>query len=567
MKRWKSIGKILVFLSLLLILLGMTQKVFIHKFKYPTDNEDHLGRYQEYLQLKDKTVDVLFLGTSHAMYGISPMEIYKNTGIVSYNMSGTAQRMSNARTMLDFSLRTQSPKVVLLDASNLFQEEEHFSSWRKSMDCIPFSLAKIGYAREYATLYTGKSIREAETVAKKVDAANQKLKAAISLIFPLYFYHASWESLTIYDFTAKNTDMYTKGYYFSAAMQPMTTSIETMNTISDELYAPQDVYLENYENGEVKSTVTSKVYRNDTISEKCQALLLDMQKLCEEHGARLILMKVPSTRDPQTYAPSWTRQRSEAARSIAKQYGIEFFDIQYDTDWEWQPDYSMDGGGHCNYYGARVVSEKIGEYLKEECGVQPKEDAYYESCIESYDKAAAVADLKLTADFTAYLTKLAENKAKYGIAMAANGDMTSILGEDAKALLAKLGLGTAFSEEKAGWSYVAVLDGGELKIETTGNQAVKRKYIFADGTAVELKSIGRATFEEEAPTDSITVDGTEYAGNGSGLNVVVYDLETGCVIDQKRFFGSDENDVQSTGAGNNAQMINYQHAIFEKVMK
>ncbi len=564
MKKLRTIGKTFVFLSLLLVLLSVSQKIFTHKFKYPTDHEDHLGRYREFLQLDDNSIDVLFLGTSHTMYAVSPMEIYENTGIVSYNLSGSAHRMSNSKVMLDLALRTQSPKVVLLDASSLFQEDENFSAWRKTLDSLPFSLAKVGYAREYATAYTGVSISEASSLADMVDAVNQKLKAAVSIVFPMYFYHADWSSLNSYDFTAKNTATYTKGYFLSAVEKDMTTSVETMNVIAEQLFSPQEVCIESYENGASTSAVTDKVHRKDTISEKCLTILLDMKKLCEEHGAKLILMKIPSAKNPQTYVPSWTWQRSQTVKSMADSYGFTFYDIQYDSDWEWQTNYSMDGGGHCNYYGARAVSDKLGEYLKEVCGIQAKEDVYYDNGRESYKKITALADLKLTEDLNEYFIKLVENKDRYGIALAVNGDMVSILNDDTRWLLAELGLRTMFSSSKAGWSYVAMLDGGELKVEATGNQTIKRNYTFENGTKVELRSVGKTTLEAEEPSNSIIVDDTEYAGEGSGLSVVVYDLEIGCVIDQRRFYGSDESNVKSIETKVNTLMINYEHEIFER---
>ena len=68
--------------------------------------------------MEANSVDVLFLGTSHVGKGISPMKIYENTGIKSYNLFTSMQGVESSFFLLENALKRQQPKVVFLDVSS-----------------------------------------------------------------------------------------------------------------------------------------------------------------------------------------------------------------------------------------------------------------------------------------------------------------------------------------------------------------------------------------------------------------------------------------------------------------
>ena len=94
---------------------------------------------------------VLFFGTSHSEFGVSPMEIYEDSGIVSYNLSTSSQPIEVTYHLLKSALETQAPNVVMLDVSSLFFDDTiNTAAWRYVLDGMPFCETKIEMAMEFA---------------------------------------------------------------------------------------------------------------------------------------------------------------------------------------------------------------------------------------------------------------------------------------------------------------------------------------------------------------------------------------------------------------------------------
>ena len=76
------------------------------------------------------SVDVLVLGSSHCQYSFSPTFFYEDTGLYSYVLGSAFQPMKVSYQMLREALKTQSPKVVLLEAYTATLDEEEVSDSR-----------------------------------------------------------------------------------------------------------------------------------------------------------------------------------------------------------------------------------------------------------------------------------------------------------------------------------------------------------------------------------------------------------------------------------------------------
>ena len=73
-------------------------------------------------QEKENTLDVLFTGDSEASNTFSPFQYWKEQGIASYNLGGSAQRLNDCYTVLEEVLKHQKPKVLVLEANTLFRK-------------------------------------------------------------------------------------------------------------------------------------------------------------------------------------------------------------------------------------------------------------------------------------------------------------------------------------------------------------------------------------------------------------------------------------------------------------
>ena len=73
-------------------------------------------------QEKENTLDVLFTGDSEASNTFSPFQYWKEQGIASYNLGGSAQRLNDCYTVLEDVLKHQKPKLLVLEANTLFRK-------------------------------------------------------------------------------------------------------------------------------------------------------------------------------------------------------------------------------------------------------------------------------------------------------------------------------------------------------------------------------------------------------------------------------------------------------------
>ena len=76
--------------------------------------------WTSYLQEKENSVDVLFLGSSRVYCDVIPALIYEKTGVTSFVNAGPSQTASLTYYYLRQSLRTQHPKYVFVEASGLY---------------------------------------------------------------------------------------------------------------------------------------------------------------------------------------------------------------------------------------------------------------------------------------------------------------------------------------------------------------------------------------------------------------------------------------------------------------
>lgn len=105
--------------------------------------------------------------------------------------------------------------------------------------------------------------------------------------------------------------------------------------------------------------------------------------------------------------------------------------------------------------------------------------------------------------------------------------MTFGLTGEEKKRLHRLGLQLDFSEKYFRNSYLAVLDGGELKYERASPEKITYTYEYEEGNNAKLLSSGFVT----SSLSECVIGGKNYAVNRRGINIVVYDKKSGLLID------------------------------------
>lgn len=114
----KRIGKTPI--NIIRYLISTCIVVLLFGLSYQVLSETYLNKEIEndgssYHNLPLNSMDVLALGSSHAQYSFSPAFFYEDTGLYSYVLGTGGQPLEVSYEMLKEGLKTQSPKLVILE--------------------------------------------------------------------------------------------------------------------------------------------------------------------------------------------------------------------------------------------------------------------------------------------------------------------------------------------------------------------------------------------------------------------------------------------------------------------
>ena len=305
----KKIIKGICFVFLLLLLFLIFQRTFRAKWvNVRADGSFNTSLWMEYRSMEPNSIDVLFLGTSHAYSAIDPMYIYEQSGITSFLLAGPGSRMDLSYLSLEEALKTQSPEVVVLDVSGIqFSGPADEARAHKVIDQLPISKLKLEFA---------------------FDNGNEDLKP-LDVLFPFFRYHSRWADLKEKDFKYLTNDLKlinTRGHFVS--------------------YKNVPTGLPYYEDMEWEITDRSLEY------------LKRIKDLCDEKGTKLLMIKVP--------AAVWHKVMSDCAQEIAETFGVPWLDLFFEVDemgLDVATDY-RDKTDHMNQWGAEKVSAYMIKYLQ-----------------------------------------------------------------------------------------------------------------------------------------------------------------------------------------------------------
>lgn len=311
-RKWKSILALVCFVFASLMILVVSSKIFIPKW---TTNKDAkmTNVMQGFYQLKPNSLDVLFLGDSSAYRGISPLEIWQQTGITSYVYGSPAQRAWLGYYMLKHALAYQKPKVVVLEASELLYGNNVRSGYtRKVLDNMRWGSAKM------------------EAIQDPIFKFG--LDTKLSYFFPILEYHDRYNELNGDDFkyAFQDLDDNDKGYAFNAVSTPYVGSLNFMDK-QHHFTLPND----------------AKKYADKMID------------LCKQNHIKLIFINVPK-------AKGWSYAEHNAVKTFADQKGVPFIDFNIDMKTDkinWKRD-TVDRGTHLNIRGAEKVSHELSLYFE-----------------------------------------------------------------------------------------------------------------------------------------------------------------------------------------------------------
>ncbi len=517
-----NIKKILGFVVILIFLfIGLNyffQPIWIEWNSYDTIH----GFYEE----PENTIETIFLGSSVVASGVSPMELYENYGLSTYNLGSSGQPMLGSYYCLEeaYRLHRETLKTVILDVSML-RRTPNIESYQQVIDHIEYFPIKYNAVKDYT------------------DDFNETL----SYFIPLFEYHNRWSSLNKSDFQKINYEIkdYIRGYQF----------------ITGKCFT-----YDNYNNLTIPSYIVDEKAEKTELDTESLYYLKRMINFCNNQNIKLVLIKIP-------VISSWSSENYNAVREIAEKYKLDFFDfnfLPFIDEIEYNHAIDNADGLHMNYYGASKLTKWIGKYLVEECyGTDVRENekyAFLDNQLEEYHRAVSnIIKMKEAIDPVEYLSLIKDMN--YTVFIMVKDEGTESLTDEQRKGFSILGL-QKLSELTYQDSYVAVMKKGEVIYEES---KFSPDNIVEEVVDIESKIINdldnitldkdneeikkeekKLSITHEGKIDNIQysitsggwfsgniaaclIDGIEYAYNSRGINIVVYDDDLHQVINSTCF--------------------------------
>lgn len=118
----KQLKKGILFLFIFFLLLGACSQIISRIL--PGCRGSVYGRDRVYAGIsteKKNSLDIIFLGDSESYTAFSPMDLWSQHGITSYNCGQSAQRIQETYYVLKTAFETQSPRLVVLETNVMFR--------------------------------------------------------------------------------------------------------------------------------------------------------------------------------------------------------------------------------------------------------------------------------------------------------------------------------------------------------------------------------------------------------------------------------------------------------------
>ena len=484
--KWKPYfaraGKGLAFFLIAALLFCLITRIFTPKWSGYWKSSDTLTGFY---QLEEDSIDTLIIGSSQVISGVSPMELYQNQGISAYSLGTERQPVLCSYTLLKEALDTQpNLKAVIFEVTELFNVCDE-ASYRKGLDYLPLN------ANKWEAIQSHVAWAEKREQEQNGEAA----PTALSYVLPIIAYHDRWNQLEKADFTywrEDRTDPY-RGFSIQTNQGAKGTYEPLDEDASAALAQPEPEAMEAFTN---------------------------LVSLCKERNIDLILLKTPRS--------DWTLEEYNTTQLLAQQNDLPFLDfnlpqLQKAIGYDYTVDNLYRSPTHLNLSGAQKVTAYLGDYLADHCNVADVRGTQAAEALEMelpvYLDGVEDGNLYLKEDLANFL--LACQKGRYSVLLAVNNkDGNCAFPQAYRDALTGLGLDTRFCDSG---NYIAVLECGTIPLQQWGGAALSQSLTLADGAY--------ATLTSSASGGTLSIGGEEVDANDPGLNIVVYNHETGQVVD------------------------------------
>ena len=327
--RRKMIRLLSCLITLSIMVFGLARMTLLMERKAsPEKYADFFSQTQDF--------DVLFLGSSHVINAVYPMELWKDYGIVSYNLGGHSNQIATTYWTMENALDYTHPKLVVIDCLAISSNRkcsDIFSYLHLSLDAFPLNMTKIKAIWD---------LLDDPVLERDIQNGNAREsdepRTKIGLLWDYSVYHSRWAELSQDDFSPSINKE--KG-----AESRIAVKRNELNKIPPSQ--------------KTKPGTTSDIYLRKMIED------------CQARGISVLLTFLPF--------PANESQQMDAnyVYDLAQEYGVEYINfldmdiIDYQTD-------LYDESSHLNPSGARKITDYLGNFLVNHYGIedQRKNDSY-----------------------------------------------------------------------------------------------------------------------------------------------------------------------------------------------
>lgn len=322
-KKYRTIFGSIIFVAIFVFILSMLGYIFVPKWVRGRDSAEMRGFYQE----PDNSLDYILLGSCNIFSSYSPTMAYREYGISGYSFSTPDQELAVSYHYLLEALKTQKPKVVVLETLMMMLEpspnREYYN--RFSTDYMPMSLNK-------AQLILALGSAEVDHMRTLNPSTPDKLLTYAGYFFPAIRYH-SRDDITNEDFD----------FWFD----------------EEQFYSEYKGGFPGYDYFRNYSLDAQSIANGTKIRDFSLKYFNKIKELCEKEGIPLVLTTSPNHH-------RWDEQRTETLFNFIEQTNlphVNFFEEGINDQFElW--DYSVTTG-RLNVYGMRKFTRTMAEYLIE----------------------------------------------------------------------------------------------------------------------------------------------------------------------------------------------------------
>ncbi len=484
--------KVSVFIIIALTIILIVNTILKPKFFY-NDMWGITSTCIDFYELEKDSVDVLFLGSSHAGSFFNPQVLYDTYGITSYNLSSEVQSVLVSYYWLQEALKYQSPKLVVLDTYTLHKYQEGGSNINEKLNSSePITRKAIDYMR------WSKVKMDAVHDIVKLDPSQSEW----SYYLPNIRYHNRW-------YTIQENDIKSRSMAAHGGIKGFLPILKTDRNIEYQPFTEGD-------SSEIEPFLDTMGIYLDKICD-----------LCKAKGIELILVNVPAAEPIQRY---------NATNLYAKSRNIDYYDFNESKLYNSLGyDASAHGLSHANIWGAAKITSYMGQLFVSKYGILPKEDKSFDKSRMIYTNIIKDCELANSYNLYEYLDKLADDR--YSLIVVGRAEYFDDEMVSKFENLCFVKIRDLYDEDY----YIGVKADGKVD-EKFGKESISYSGSIRNGyVPCVIKATALSNGDDSI---SINVDNKEWCNNSSGIHIVVYDNDKMKVSDSVCFvMDGEDNEV------------------------